>query len=463
MSSKVFFDTQDAKEIIDAVIKVFEKSNVSYGDIRFSQADSLVIGKDKEEEMVNSGKNFGFHLRVYKGNEWRSMGITTIEKDKILEIAERLVKFTPKTSLPLTEQKAWKQNIELKSKEIGLEEKLGWIRDCFKTIKSFSPKIINVNCAISTSIVERIFANTEGSILREKVPRARILLLALAKEGDKIRSNYFSHGKIIGDEIIDKINVDKISKKLCSTAIDLLKAEKPPSGKFSVMLDNEVSGLIAHESFGHGTEADQVLRGRSFLKDYFGKKVAEEFVSLVDNGSVPNAFGSFSFDDEGIKSRRTALIDNGMFKSFLHTRETASALNAEPTGNGRAQDFARKVYARMTNTYFEPGNWKPEEMFEGIKYGVYLVKGGGGMEDPEGGGIQISSHMAWLIENGEKTKLLRACTLTGRLLDILKNIDAVGNDFKLDAGMCGKGHEDFVNVTTGGSHLRIKEAIVSGG
>jgi TldD protein len=460
----LFFDTQEAEETANDVIRIFEKNNVDYGDVRFSQVDAIVIGKDKEEETINSGKNFGFHLRVYKKGEWRSAALATIEKNKIYENAKKISKFAPKEkTVSIKKQEVWKLNKEVKSKEVASEEKLEWVRDSFKTIRSFSPKIVNVTCSLSNSVTEKLFVNTEGSKLREKVPRSRIVFFVLAKEGKNIQFDYFSVGKLLGYEIIDKLDINEISKNICSNAINLLKAEQPPSGRIPLIVDGDVAGLIAHESFGHGTEADQVLRGRSFLKDCFGQKVAGESVSLVDNGSLPNEFGSFTFDDEGIRSKKTALIENGIFKSFLHSRETASVLNAEPTGNGRAQDFSRKVYVRMTNTYFEPQDWKLEEMLEGVKYGIYLVKGGSGMEDPEGGGIQVSSHIAWLIENGEKTKLLRGCTLTGRVLDILKNIDAVGNDFILRPGMCGKGHEDSVPVTSGGPHLRIKEAIVSGG
>ena len=173
MISKAFFNTEEAKDIIASVVKVFEKNNVDYGDVRFSRADSLTIGKDKEEEFVNSGKNFGFHLRVYKGSEWRSSAITTIEKNKILENAERLSRFTPKDNVPMSKEKSWEHDTEVESKNIGLEEKIKWVRDCFKKFKS-SPKIANVSCVFGSSIVEKIFANTEGSMLREKsLPKAR--------------------------------------------------------------------------------------------------------------------------------------------------------------------------------------------------------------------------------------------------------------------------------------------------
>jgi len=465
MADELFFDSDQAKDILDKIMVVFEKAEVDYGDARFNQGFTSSISKDKEEENVNYGHGYGFHLRVFKEGEWRVTGVTSMETNKILEAAKKLATFIP-TEKPYTleEQPPWKIDRRVKIQhEKSFEERLKWIRDCFNVLKNFNPKIVDATCSMVSSLTEKIFANTEGSRLRERTPRSRAVFFALAKEGSNIQQDYYSVGKIDTFDVSENINIEEVSMKICTNAINLLKAKQPPSGKFPVVLDGDMAGLIAHESFGHGTEADQVLRNRSFLKPYFGEKVAEDFVTLCDSGNVGVEHGTFLFDDEGTKSRRNALVDHGIFKSWLHSRETASVLGMPLTGNGRAQDYARRVHVRMTNTYFDPGEWEVEELFNGIKYGVYLARGSHGMEDPEGGGIQVSSNMGWLIENGKKTQFLRGMTLTGRLLEVLKNIDAVAKDFELRPGSCGKGYEDFVSVTTGGPHIRIKEAIVSGG
>ncbi|MFH0711491.1 MAG: TldD/PmbA family protein [Candidatus Aenigmatarchaeota archaeon] len=465
MVEELFFDSNQARDILDKIILVFEKAKVDYGDARFNQGFTSSISKDKEEENVNYGNWYGFHLRVFKQGEWRVTGITSMETAKILESAKKLAGFTS-TEKPyrMEPQPPWKMDRIVKpKKETSFDERLKWVRDCFEVLKNFNPKIADATCSLGSSMTEKIFANTEGTKLKEKTPKSRAVFFALAKDGSNIQQDYHSIGKIDTFDITEGINIDEISKKICTNAINLLKAKLPPSGKFPVILDGDMAGLIAHESFGHGTEADQVLRNRSFLKNYFNEKVAGDFVTLCDSGNIGVEHGTFLFDDEGVKSRRNALIDHGVFKSWLHSRETASVLGMPLTGNGRAQDYIRRVNVRMTNTYFEPGEWEVEELFKGIKYGIYLTRASHGMEDPEGGGIQVSSNMGWLIENGKKTQFLRGMSLTGRLLDVLKNIDAVAKDFDLRPGSCGKGYEDFVSVTTGGPHIRIKEATVSGG
>lgn len=466
----MFLDHELVKDVLEKIVDIFEKSRVDYGDVRFTQAKTTSIGKDKEKEETNYYTNYGFHLRVLKRGEWRTLGIASLNENEISEEAKGLSSFSPqvkyhaKEPSKIKEHKAWFVDKNLvKEPRLSLEEKTEWVRDAFKRVKYFDKRIVNASCRLSESKSEKIFANTEGSFLRQNLPRFRVIIIAHAKSGKTIQQDYFSEAKISDDSLLKKIDLNKVTRKISKTAISLLNAKKPPSGRFPVIMDRDMAGLIAHESFGHGTEADQVLRNRSFLKNYFKKRVAENFVTICDNGNYGIEWGSFIFDDEGIKSRRNVLIDKGVFKSFLHSRETASVLSFEPTGNGRAQDFLHRVNVRMTNTYFEPVDWDVEELFEGIKYGIYLVKSSHGMEDPEGGGIQVTSNMGWLIENGHKTKLLRSCTLTGKVLELLKNIDAVCKNFKLIPGTCGKGSEDLVPVTSGGPHIRIKEAIVSGG
>jgi len=148
----------------------------------------------------------------------------------------------------------------------------------------------------------------------------------------------------------------------------------------------------------------------------------------------------------------------------MHSRETAGLMGVRSTGNGRAQSPGSRVYVRMSNTFIAPGDWDPHEIIEDTRRGVYVVKAMGGMEDPVGGGFQVSALKAWLIEKGELKKLLRAVSISGKALDILKRVDAVGKDFTLTPGTCGKGYSgDIVPVTTGGPTVRVSEMIVGVG
>jgi TldD protein len=213
---------------------------------------------------------------------------------------------------------------------------------------------------------------------------------------------------------------------------------------------------------GHASEADEVIRQRSFLSNAVGKRVGSELVSMVDDGIVPQAYGSIPFDAEGTPSSRTVIIEKGIYKGFMHSLETAGEFHVKPTGNARAQDYNRRVFVRMTNTFFEPRDCTLDEMIAETKEGLWAVQGWSGMEDPVGGGFQCRVVKGYVIRNGQQKDLVRGFTLTGKALDILKTVDMVGKDLSLWGGHCGKGEEDWLPVTSGGPYMRAK-IIVGGG
>jgi len=242
----------------------------------------------------------------------------------------------------------------------------------------------------------------------------------------------------------------------------MLGAAKPPAGLMPVVTDPGVSGLLAHEVMGHASEGDEIVKKRSFLTDQVGKKVGSSLVSMYDDGTYPAAHGSIPFDAEGTPAHKTKVIDRGIYRGFLHSLETSGVLKARPTGNGRAQDFGRRVWVRMTNTYFGAGRDKKDEIVEETKSGVLTRKWISGMEDPVGGSFQAVTQSGFRIVKGEVGERVRGMTLTGDALSILKSVDRVSKEIALDGGTCGKGEEDYVPVAAGGPYMRCK-IVVGGG
>ncbi len=459
----------DVRDLLERVVAVFGETGVDYGDVRFESSRSTGISKDKSEERFSYGSSEGFHLRVLNGAEWRAISLSGADRKEVVKSAVKLSKFVPatKSNSLYRPVEPWvlTEELEVRKKfgDVGLEEKIEVVRDLFGRLID-EENIVNAAVRYDEGISEKAFFNTEGSQLRSTAPVIRLVLMAYAKAGKNVQRNHHVFGKYgVGYEFIEGMDFDEVCRDTSKGASDLLGAERAPSGKLPVVLDPDMTGLIAHESFGHGLEADQVLRNRSFLSDKLGEKVASENVTIVDNSLYENAYGTYAFDDEGVKSKRNVLVENGVLRGFLHSRESASTLQVSPTGNGRAQNFSHKIYVRMSNTYIEKGDWSPEEMLEGINRGVYLKKSSHGMEDPLGGGIQGTSVKGYLIEHGKLTRLLRPVSLSGKVLELLQDVDAVGKDFKLHSGTCGKGFEDHVRVSSGGPSIRVREAIVSGG
>jgi TldD protein len=299
--------------------------------------------------------------------------------------------------------------------------------------------------------------------MRQEVTRTRFMIFTVARENSTIRSDYEILGGTKGYEVVEECDFNAVAKKTVDSSVELLKAKPPHSGECPVIVDSSMAGLIAHESLGHGLEADQVVRQRSYLAGLIGKQVASKLTTIIDSSIVPGGHGSYVFDDEGVPSRENILVENGILRKFLTDRFSASALKCEPTASSRLESYLAKRFVRMSNTYFAPGDMTLEELLEPMKKGVMLVRSSFGMEDPLGGGIQCTSRKGYMIENGQIGAPLAEVSLSGSVLKVLKSIDGVGKNLEFGSGTCGKGSEDFVPVGDGGPYLRIQKAIVSGG
>jgi TldD protein len=460
---------------VDQVYDMFENvgdvldGKAEYWDALYDSQSQCVILKDKVEEQISTPQLSGVLLRAFKDGIWYSSSSYKVEKKTLVDMAKKLVKPAPESSrkIKLQTLKTQKIDKELPIKKdptkIPLEEKLEDVRRIYKLCGEVDKRIINVRVRHLDGQIERVFANSEGSLMRQVVTRTRLVVYPVAREGDKVRADFSTWGRTEGYEIYEEANVEELAKQPARSAIELLDAKSPPSGEFTVIVDESMAGIIAHESFGHGLEADQVIRDRSYLSSLVGKEVASEQASIIDSSALPGGYGSYVFDDEGVPAKENVLVEKGILKGFLHDRLTASALKSEPTGSSRVESFLTRHNVRMSNTYFAPGDLTLEELLEPIKHGVMLIHASFGMEDPLGGGIQCTTSKGYMIENGKTTAPLSEVALSGNVLDLLKNIDGVGKRFEISSGTCGKGSEDYVPVGSGGGHLRIKKAIISGG
>lgn len=459
--------TESVYDVLENLGNVLD-GKAEYWDALYDSQLQCIILKDKVDEQISTPDLRGMLLRAFKHGVWFTSSSYKVDKKTVLQTAKKLIKpiQKPKNPIKLMTIPAQKVDKELEAKRIPanvpLEEKLEVVRNLYKVASAKDKRLINTQVRYSDSRIERVFANSEGSVMRQVVTRSGMFLLPIAREGDKIKADYTSIGGTGGYELIEGIDFEDVAEKTVKSTIELLNAKTPPSGEFPVVVDNQMAGLIAHESFGHGLEADQVIRDRSYLSESVGKEVASEQTTIIDSSGY-RGWGSYVFDDEGVPAKENVLVDKGIMKGFLHDRLTASALKGELTSSSRTESFLTKHFIRMSNTYFSPGDATLDELLEPIGRGVMLVHGSFGMEDPLGGGIQCSSNKGYLIEHGRLTTPLTEVSLSGSVLDLLKGIEIAGKDFGIARGTCGKGSEDYVPVGSGGGAIRIKKAMVSGG
>ncbi|MHA1768985.1 MAG: TldD/PmbA family protein [Candidatus Thorarchaeota archaeon] len=364
------------------------------------------------------------------------------------------------SSITPNEGSVW-QKMKIPPSDVPVEEKIDFVMDINKAMK-IDDRIVNTNSIYGDNKSVFSLVNSLGSRLEWDEHRIRAVAQPVARDGSGVQFDYAIRDGLAGYELVKSIDTEAFGRECAQGALDLLTAEKPPSGKMTVVIDSTIAGLIAHEVCGHASEADEVVKERSFLTGMVGKKIGTDLVTMIDDATLEGCMGSYPFDSEGTPSSRTPIIEGGVFTGYMHTLETAALMGVDPTGNGRAQDYNRRIYARMSNTFFDKGTWKDDEIISDTKRGLYVVRSTSGMEDVVGGGVQASALKGYLIENGEKTTLVRSMTLAGKVLDILKTVDAVGDTLSFDGGMCGKGEEDFVPVSTGGPHMRA-ELMVGGG
>lgn len=313
----------------------------------------------------------------------------------------------------------------------------------------------------------KIYVSSEGAHIELDTVMTGILQVSIACWSGKMERVVDSKSRIAGYEFIKETEWDDMVNEASSLALEAVKASTPPPGTYTVILAPEVVGLLLHEAFGHASEGDIVDAGASVLAGKIGEKVASELVTVVDEGVVEGGKGYYHpYDDEGVPKGKTVIVENGVLKTFLTSRYIARRLDLEPTGNGRAQDYAHTPIVRQTNYYIMPGDMKLEELLEDVKYGLYVTGKGamGGEVNTGTGTFTFSVGVSRVIRNGELCEYVRGVSLSGSILETLKYIDGVGKDLVIRTnvfGGCGKGGQR-VHVGHGGPHVRVKKIVVGG-
>ena len=453
------------EEYINLFENVIAKTSpkVDYVDIRCGMGDNTsILMKDGNVDEINTGMSLGTRIRVLNNGAWGFAYTTDISKiDEITETALKLSN-SLKGDVTLSESDIIKDKVEvdvkIPFKDISIEEKSEIMKEANDA--ATIDKVNSTTVSYADSEVKELFMNSEGSEIQVKTSRLRMALNASATNGEIIQFGHGSLGGVKGYEIIKDADIEEFGRKIGEKAVRLLDAKPAPSGQFPVVADSELTGVLIHEALGHATEGDLILQNDSILKDKLGEQIASDIVNIFDDASRKDGFGYFPYDVEGIKTKPNQLVKDGKLISLLNSRETSSKLGMSSSGNARSL-IADQPIVRMSNTYLQPGDMEVDELFEDIEHGMYLKGSRGGQVDTGKGIFQFNAAEGYLIENGKITTPLRDVSLSGNILETLKNIDAIGNDFKLSVGFCGKDGQT-VPVGDGGPHTRILNALVGG-
>ena len=304
-------------------------------------------------------------------------------------------------------------------------------------------------------------ANSEGLFKTDRHVRTRMAVSAVASSGSENQNGSCSPGRGMGLEVFELFKPEEIGRTAAAQAITNLEADYCPAGQMPVAIENGFGGVIFHEACGHSLEATSVGTGRSQMCGKLGQKIANEKVTAIDDGTIPNAWGSVNIDDEGNPTQRNVLIENGVLKSYMVDRLGSRRMGMPMTGNSRRQSYTYEPTSRMTNTFIDNGPDKNEDIIASIEYGLYAKSMGGGSVNPLTGAFNFAVNEGYIVRNGKICEAVRGATLIGTGSEILQDIDMVGQNLDTAQGMCGSS-SGSVPTDVGQPLIRVSKITVGG-
>jgi len=450
----------------DKLLKICSSIPADYCEVRVHEGSSTSVDyAGKELDDIGERTGLGGCVRVLKNGGW---GFATFNDLSLLENyaklaleqaelvggeAFELAPAEPHTSL-------YRSPVELDPASVPLADK--------QQLCHGYNEILLASKSIRTSVVRYRdshttwrFANSEGTYTEQEYVFCGVMVAAVAVDGANIQRAYESTGDLRGYGNVR--NKEEECERVKKRALDLLQAKPIEAGTYTIIVDPKLCGLFVHEAFGHLSESDHVYENPRLLEIMQpGRRFGEDFLNIVDDGSLAGEAGFIAFDSEGVPGQRTPLIENGVLVGRLHNRETAARMDEQPTGNARAISYDFPPIVRMTNTFMEPGEWSFDEMLQDTEDGIYAIGMLGGQTNMEM--FTFSAEEAYRIRNGKLTEKVREVVLTGNVFKTLASIDAVGNDLRLHGGLggCGKGGQSPLRVADGGPHCRIRNVVIGG-
>ncbi len=442
------------------------RQHFKYVSILGSDVRSRGISADRRSTNIGEGNlsECGFVIKMHDGRAFFEYSLDDIRGD-IKSLADKIVASlevdralcSDMIDVPVPADAAMVESFSRESDEadVGDTEILEFCKRMRDGALKKDERLLNCMIGASSFTVSKLFIS-ENRELDQNYTWVNIGAFLILRDGEKTVQTYggsYGHKWSIAmadlPEVLDSLVV-KIGK--------LAKAKPIEPGVYDVITDPSISGLIAHEAFGHGVEMDQFVKDRALAKQYVGKYVASPICNMHDGAAAALSTASYFFDDDGVLAHDTQIIKDGILVSGISDLVSATVLGTEPTGNGRRESYRRKAYSRMTNTFFEPGQDKLEDMIASVKHGYMLFQTNNGMEDPKNWQIQCTAEYGIEIVDGKLTdNYVAPVVMSGYVPDLLKSISMVSDDFRvIGSGGCGKGYKEWVRVSDGGPALKVK-------
>lgn len=413
-----------------------------------------------------SGRDYGIGIRIFNG--FNSIYAYTNDSSE-----ENLIKVAKEAALAINLGKKdivlnlMKNNVNNNNKimvlpsSIEKDKKLEIMKKGYLSAKNYDEIISQATVNYLDEEQNILIANSENLIVEDQRVRTRLAIQSVATKTGEMQIGFSAPGASMGFEFYDNLDIEEHGKEASRIAETMIEAELCPSGKLPVVIHNGFGGVLFHEACGHGLEATSVAKDTSVFSNKLNEKVASSVVTAIDDGTIPNQWGTTNIDDEGVPTRKNMLIENGRLKGYLVDKLNGRRMDYEPTGSSRRQSYKLPPTSRMNNTYIAQGESTFEEIISNTEIGLFAKKLGGGSVNPATGDFNFAVMEGYLIENGKITRPVRGATLIGNGTEVLEKIDMVGNNLKLAQGMCGS-LSGLVPVNVGQPTIRVKSLTVGG-
>lgn len=423
----------------------------------------LVNGK---VETANSGMDFGIGLRLIKGDMVVYSYTNKKDKDSLVKTAlncAKAIKGNKKINhIEINNMDITNINpIQIRPSDIYKKEIVSYLEEGSDSAFKYNSLITQTSIGYLDSVQNILIANTDGLWAEDERIRTRITVSAVASNESEKQTGYFGPGAMQGFEFCKNTDIRLIAQEAARSAVTMLNAGNCPSGKMPVIIDNGFGGVIFHEACGHGLEAVAIAKNASVFAGKLGTQIASEKVTAIDDGTIPNSWGSINIDDEGEPSTKNVLIENGILKNYMVDRFNGNKLGLKSTGAARRQSYKFEPVSRMTNTYIAAGTDKKDNIIADTEYGLYAKYMGGGSVNPASGEFNFAVNEAYIIRNGKICEPVRGATLIGKGAQVLMDIDRVSDNIALSEGMCGAS-SGSIPVCVGQPMLRVKNITVGG-
>ncbi|MBQ6074931.1 MAG: TldD/PmbA family protein [Lachnospiraceae bacterium] len=457
-----------SRKLCERVLAAAASTGADYAELFAEKTFNRSINMlDDRVQTVGDNVVAGVGIRVFKG--LRSVAASTVDTSE-----EGLIRCALQAAQALGEGKA-EISIVLKERRFGdihpiklvpgsesLARKTDILKTAYFAARKADDAIVQVDASLLDVDHNILVANSEGIYAEDRQIRTRLYVTAVADKGQGTQTGSTGPGARKGLEFFEEdVDPAAAGKEAARQALVMAGAGYCPAGVMPVVIDNGFGGVIFHEACGHSLEASSVAYGVSQFAGKLGQQIANEKVSAVDDGTIPNAWGSINFDDEGTPSHRNVLIEKGILKGYMIDKYGGRRMGMAPTGNARRQNYTFVTTSRMTNTFILDGEDRNEDIIASVEYGLYAKDMGGGSVNPATGGFNFAVKEGYMIRNGKIAEPVRGASLVGTGSEILMKIDMVGQNLRRAQGMCGSS-SGSIPTDVGQPMIRVSSITVGG-